>query len=32
MVYVDDMYVTTDAGQAADDNLDAIHTKFGTTL
>ena len=26
------MFVTTDAGQAANDDLDAIHKKFGTTL
>jgi hypothetical protein len=31
-VYVDDMFVTTNAGQAANDDLDAIHKKFGTTL
>ena len=31
-IYVDDMFVTTDAGQAANDDLDAIHKKFGTTL
>ena len=31
-VYVDDMFVTTNAGQAASDDLDAIHKKFGTTL
>ena len=31
-VYVDDMFVMTNAGQAADDDLDAIHKKFGTTL
>ena len=31
-VYVDNMLVTTNAGQAANDDLDAIHKKFGTTL
>ena len=31
-VYVDDMFVTTDAGQAANDDLAAIYKKFGTTL
>jgi hypothetical protein len=31
-VYVDNMFVTTNAGQAANDDLDAIHKKFGTTL
>ena len=31
-VYVDDMFVTTDAGEAANYDLDAIHKKFGTTL
>ncbi len=31
-VYVDNMFITTDAGQAANDDLDAIHNKFGTTL
>ena len=31
-VYVNIMFVTTDAGQAAIDDLDASHTKFGTTL
>ena len=30
-VYVDDIFVTTDAGQAANYDLDAIHKKFGTT-
>ena len=31
-VYIEDMFVMTDAGQAANDDLDAIHKKVGTTL
>ena len=31
-VYIDDMFITTKAGQAGLDDLDAINKKFGTTL